>query len=355
MRETPFNSVLTVAGREIGRGRPCFVVAEIGVNHNGDMDLAKREIDAAVAASADAVKFQSYRVEEFLFNRSLTFTYISRGRQVTEPQYDLFKRCELTTEALTELKRHCDERGVIFQSTPMSPQGVRDLLDLGAPILKNGSDSLNHLPLIRAMGESGLPTVISTGMATIADVDEAVRAFRATGNCNLVLLHCVSAYPTPVAETNLARIPSLAQVFGCPVGFSDHTQGHLAAALSVTFSACLVEKHFTLDHDLPGPDHWFSVTPAELKALVKSVRDAEAMIGTAALGPTHSEGEGRREYRLSCVAASDLPQGHRLSIEDIVFGRPGHGMSPAQACLLSGRVLRQGVRKGHVFVLEDLV
>ena len=355
MREAPFNSVVKVAGREIGLGRPCFVVAEIGINHNGDMDLAKREIDAAVAAGADAVKFQSYRVEEFLSNRNLTFTYTSQGQLVTEPQYDLFKRCELTTEALTELKRYCDKRRVIFQSTPMSPQGVRDLVDIGAPMLKNGSDALNHLPLIRAMGESRLPTIISTGMATIADIDEAVRAFSATGNRNLVLLHCISAYPTPVVETNLARIPSLAQVFGCPVGFSDHTQGDLAAALSVAFGACLVEKHFTLDHDLPGPDHWFSVTPIELQALVKSIRDAEAMIGTAALGPTPSEREGRREYRLSCVAASDLRQGHRLSTVDIAFGRPGHGVSPAQACLLSGRVLRQDVQQGHVFVLEDLV
>jgi N-acetylneuraminate synthase/N,N'-diacetyllegionaminate synthase len=204
------------------------------------------------------------------------------------------------------------------------------------------------------MGETGLPTVISTGMATLAEIDEAVRAFRATGNPNLMLLHCVSCYPTPAKETNLARIRSLARVFGCPVGFSDHTQGPLAAVLSVAFGACLIEKHFTLQHDLPGPDHWFSVTPAELADLVKTVRDAESMIGTGTLAPIESEKQGRQDYRLSCVAASNLPQGHRLGAQDIVYRRPGYGVAPGEANWLRGRTLLRAVRRGHVFIGEDL-
>jgi N-acetylneuraminate synthase/N,N'-diacetyllegionaminate synthase len=275
-----FHSVIEVAGRKIGRGQPCLVVAEIGINHNGNMDLAKREIDAAAKAGADVVKFQNYRVEDFLSDRRLMFTYKSQGRQVTEPQYDMFRRYELTLEQLNELKQHCNACHLLFQSTPMSVQGVKDLIAIGAPILKNGSDALSHLELVKAMGNSGLPTVVSTGMATAAEIDEAVQTYRQTGNRSMVLLHCVSSYPAPAAETNLARLRTLADVFGCPVGFSDHTQGYLAAALSITFGACLIEKHFTLDHDLAGPDHWFSVTPRELADLVKAVRDAGAMVGS---------------------------------------------------------------------------
>jgi N-acetylneuraminate synthase/N,N'-diacetyllegionaminate synthase len=353
MTASRFHEVIEVAGRRIGPGQPCFVIAEVGINHNGDMDLARREIDAAVESGADAVKFQNYRVEDFLSDRSLTFTYTSQGRQVTEPQYDMFKRYELSVEQLALLKNHCDQRGVIFQSTPMSRQGIQDLIAIGAPFLKNGSDALSNLDLVRAMGETGLPTIMSTGMATLAEIDEAVRAFAGTGNRDLLLLHCTSSYPTPAEETNLARIVSLARVFGCPAGFSDHTQGTLAAALSVAFGACLVEKHFTFDHDLPGPDHWFSVTPAELAELVKSIRRAETMTGSAELGPTKSEEQGRQEYRLSCVAAEALSEGRRLTADDIAFRRPGHGVAPAQAYLLGGRVLRRAVPKGHVFAAED--
>lgn len=349
-----FSDEVAVAGRKIGRAQQCFVIAEIGLNHNGDMALAKAEIDAAAEAGADAVKFQNYRTEDFISSRSLTFTYMSEGREVTESQYDMFKRCELTVEQLTELKAYSDARGLIFFSTPMSRQGLDDLVEMGVSVLKNGSDCLGHLDLVRAMGETGLPTMISTGMATLADIDEAVRTFASTGNRDLVLLHCVSSYPTPSDETNLARIPSLERVFGCLVGFSDHTEGHLAAALSVSVGACIVEKHFTLSHDLPGPDHWFSLTPDELAQLVKAIRYAEAVIGTGTLNPTRCEEEGREAYRLSCVAAADLSPGHQLRSEDIVFQRPGYGIPPAHAYLLGGRVLRHAVRKGDVLTAEDM-
>jgi N,N'-diacetyllegionaminate synthase len=355
MIDTEFNPMVEIAGRQIGDGQHCFVVAEIGINHNGDMALAKAEIDAAVEAGADAVKFQNYRVEDFICDRSLTFTYKSQGREVTEPQLDMFKRCELTADQVAELKEHCDRRGLIFQSTPMSIRGLEDLLAIGTPLLKNGSDCLAHLDLIRAMGESGLPTVISTGMSTLSEIDEAVRVFRATNNPNLILLHCTSCYPSPVEFTNLARIPSLSRSFGCPVGFSDHTEGHLAAALSVAFGSCLIEKHFTLDHNLPGPDHWFSLTPPELAELVKAIREAEAMVGTRTLSPVKAEEEARREFRLSCVAASDLPAGHRLTGNAIAYHRPGNGFPPGQVAQLVGRVLKHAVKKGHVFVIADFV
>lgn len=353
MSDQRFNQVIEVAGRKVGAGAPCLVVAEIGINHNGDMALARESIDAAAKAGADAVKFQNFQTEDFVSDRQLEFTYTSQGKKVTEPQYDMFKRCELSRDDLGALKTHCDELGVLFQSTPTSRQGIDDLVAIGTPFLKNGSDYLGHVELVRAMGETGLPTVLSTGMATVSDVDEAVRAFAETGNRDLLLLHCTSAYPTPAEDVNLARIGTLARTFGCLAGFSDHTNGELAAALSVNFGACLIEKHFTLSHDLPGPDHWFSMTPDELQTLVKSVRAAETMAGTSQLLPTASEEVGRRDYRLSCVAADTLDAGHRLAREDIAYRRPGHGIPPVQVDLIEGRELAKAVPRGHVFSPGD--
>jgi N-acetylneuraminate synthase/N,N'-diacetyllegionaminate synthase len=330
-----------------------FVVAEIGINHNGDLELARRAITAAKEAGADAVKFQNYRTEDFVYDRALTYTYKSRGRAVVESQYDMFKRCELDRAALAELGRHCAQTGIVFFSTPSSEAGIADAISAGAQLLKNGSDYLTHLPLVRAMAESGLPTVLSTGMATLAEMDDAVRAFRAAGGRELILLHCVSAYPAPLASVHLRKIPSLAAAFGCPIGFSDHTEGVTAAAASVALGAVMVEKHFTLDRDLPGPDHWFSSTPQELAELVRAIRATEAALGAPRLGPAEEEAGMRSLARLSCVAARDLPPAHVLRAEDIAFSRPGDGMPPKGAAWLAGRRLGPGVGRGHVFVGED--
>ena len=345
---------LRVGTREIGRGAPSFLVAEVGINHNGDLDLARKMIDAAARAGADSVKFQNYRTEDFISDHALTHAYVSQGRPVVESQYDLFKRCELPRAALRALKEHCDERGVLFHSTPTSDEGIRDLIDVGVLVLKNGSDYLTHLPLIRAMGQTGLPTVLSTGMATPDEIDAASRAFRDTGNDGLVLLHCTSSYPTPASETNLRRIPALAAAYRCLVGFSDHTEGIEAAGGAVALGACWIEKHFTLDKNLPGPDHRFSADPAEFEALVKAVRRMEQSLGDPRLGPTPSEAQGRLAYRVSCVAARPLPAGHVLTDEDVVFRRPGTGVPPAQSHLLSGRALRRSVDAGGVITFGDV-
>lgn len=346
--------MIRIGRREIGPGAPAFVVAEIGINHNGDLDLARRMIDAAAQAGADSVKFQNYRTEDFVSDRTLTIDYVSQGTAVTESQYDLFKRCELPRAALRDLKAHCDARGLVFHSTPTSEDGIRDLVDAGAPLLKNGSDYLTNVALIRAMSRTGLPTVLSTGMATASEVDDAVRAFRETGNDRLILLHCTSAYPTPPAETNLRRIPALAAAYRCPVGFSDHTEGVAAAIGAVALGACWIEKHFTLDTGLPGPDHRFSCDPAELRALVGAVRRMEESLGTADLVPTESETNGRLAYRLSCVAARALPAGHVLADADIAFRRPGTGMPPADAHRLTGRALARGLAAGAPITPGDL-
>lgn len=345
---------IRIGRRVIGSGAPCFIVAEVGINHNGDVALAKRCIDAAADCGADGVKFQNYRTEDFLSDRSLTYTHVSQGREVTESQFDMFKRCEISAATLAGLKAHCDARGVVFHSTPTSEQGIADLVAIGTPVLKNGSDYLGHLPLIAAMGRTGLPTVLSTGMATYGEIEAAVQAFRGTGNEQILLLHCTSAYPASPKEVNLSRLEALAKAFTCPVGFSDHTQGTTAAIGAAILGACWIEKHFTLDKSLPGPDHHFSADPAEFSALVRGVREAEQMRGSPAIEPVEGEQAGRINFRLSCVAATDLPKGHVLAKDDIAFRRPGKGIPPANAGRLIGRVLRHAVQRGHAFAEVDL-
>ncbi|HEY4348157.1 MAG TPA: N-acetylneuraminate synthase family protein [Gaiellaceae bacterium] len=346
--------MIEVGSRRIGEGAPCFVAAELGINHNGDLKLAHRAIDAAADAGADGVKVQNYRTEDFISDTSLTYEYTSQGKTVVEPQLEMFKRCELAPEALAELRAHCDERDVVFFSTPSGEQSLRELVESGAPLLKNGSDYLLHLELIRSMARTGLPTVLSTGMANRDEVDLAVEAFRGAGGTELVVLHCTSAYPTPAHEVHLRKLSSLAARYGCPIGLSDHTDGVVASIAAAALGASFIEKHFTLDKTLAGPDHWFSADPSELRALVEGVRFAEAALGTAEVGPSTADVEGRELHRLSCVAARALPTGHSLAEDDLVFRRPGHGFPPYAIDTLVGRTLAAAVEPGHVLVEADL-
>ncbi len=348
-------NTVKVGNRTIGHGHPCFIAAEIGINHNGDMGLAHRMIDAAADAGVDAVKFQNYRTEDFLSDRSLTYEYQSQGKRVVESQWDMFKRCELPLEHLTQLKQHCDDRGIIFFSTPTGKDGVSDLLRVGSGLIKNGSDYLTHLPLIREMARTGIPAILSTGMATLAEVDDAVRTYREAGGKDLILLHCTSSYPTPPDDVNLRKIPALAAAFGCPVGMSDHTEGITAAVGAVALGACFIEKHFTLDRNLLGPDHSFSSDPCEMSELVKAVRCLETNLGTSTFGPAQSEKKWRNESRVSCVAAHDMPAGYRIEEQDIAFRRPSTGLEPKYIFALIGMKLVHSVATGAPLNFKDIL
>jgi N,N'-diacetyllegionaminate synthase len=299
------------------------------------------------------VKFQNFKADEIVADRSLTYEYFSGGRRVVESQYDMFKRYELPLGALRDLKEHCERRGVLFFSTPSSVDGVDELVKIGSPILKNASDSLGNLPLLRAMARSKIPTIISTGMSTLEDIGVAVTAFRGAGGQELVVLQCTATYPAPPADVHLRKIPALAAVLGCPVGFSDHTEGYVAAVGAVALGACFVEKHFTLDKGLPGPDHWFSADPAEFSALVRAVRVIEASLGSSVIAPASSEIESRSAYRLSCVSARLIRAGARITEKDVIFRRPGTGFPPAVLDLLVGRVAAADIPAGHLFENSD--
>jgi N,N'-diacetyllegionaminate synthase len=340
------NPVPIVTGSHtIGPGHPCFLVAEIGINHNGDLDLAKTMIQAASAAGADAGKFQNYRTEDFLSDRSLTYTYTSQGRQVTESQWDMFKRYEPKSGWLEQLKCFCDERGIVFFSTPTSEEGVDDLMRVGVPLLKNGSDYLTHLPLLEHMGRTGVPVIVSTGMADQQDVDDAVRAVH-KGRSPLMLMHCTSSYPTPCEHVNLRRMVTMYERYATLVGFSDHTEGWCAAVQATTLGACMIEKHFTLDHNLAGPDHWFSSMPADFSELVRQVRLAESRLGAPDIVPAAVEQKGREEYRLSIVAAEDLDGGTIMTPALIRLRRPGTGILARDLDHYLNRRLVRSVSRG---------
>jgi len=347
--------LLQISNKTVGKGFPCFIAAEIGINFNGSLQLAKDSIAAAVESGADAVKFQNYRTEDFIADHSLTYEYVSQGKKIVESQFDMFKRCELCREWLSELAEYSRKMGVIFHSTPTNVQGVSDLVSIGVPVLKNGSDYLTHLELIETMGKTSLPTVISTGMAALSEIEDAVNAFRNTGNNKLILLHCTSSYPTPPNEVNLARIETLGCAFGCLTGFSDHTEGIVAAVGAAALGAVWIEKHFTIDKNLPGPDHAMSADPAEFKKLVQAVRALEKNLGNPIIAPTASEQINRPKFRLSCTAARDLPAGYALNNEDIVYKRPGTGFPPKFKTMFLGKKLVRDIPAGKIIEAEDFI
>lgn len=346
--------MIRVGKRYIGKGYPCFIAAEIGINHNCDMELAIKMIDAAVESGADAVKFQNYFTEDFILDKDLTYTYVSEGKEITESQFDMFKRYELSFEQLQLLKKHCDKKGVLFFSTPTSKRGIDDLIKLNVGLLKNGSDLLVNLPLIKEMAKTKIPTIISTGMALVSEIDDAVRAFEDAGGKELMILHCTSSYPTPDEDVNLLKLESLFKTFNYPIGFSDHTWGIEAAIGSIVLGCNFIEKHFTLDKTLPGPDHRFSSDPDEFKQLVLGVRKIETMLGTSKIGPTNSEKFGRFGFRLSCAAARDISQGETIAEHDIIFIRPASGLHPRFSESLINRKSKIMIKKGQFINFNDV-
>ena len=338
-----------IGARPVGHGHPVYIVAEIGINHNGDLALARKSIDAAQAAGVDAVKFQNYKTDDFVPTLTETHSYVSQGQPITETQHDMFKRYELSDEQVGEIASYCQRSEIDFHSTPTNEDGISLLQKLGVGVLKNGSDYLSHLPLIECMGRTGLPTVLSTGMATVEDVEEAVTAYRAAGGNQLILLHCVSQYPAPADELNLRKISELQRKFSCPIGFSDHSEGMDAAVLAVALGAIWIEKHFTLDKGLPGPDHAFSIDPDEMAQLVARVRSAERALGKSCLSHMSArETESRTAFRLSCAAAMDLTAGQVLNVDNIAYYRPGTGYPPAARDRLIGRRISRDVLRGEI-------
>lgn len=335
-----------IESRIVGDGQPCFVMAEIGINHNGDEALAHRMIDAIAEAGADCVKFQTFSAKEFMNGPDQQFDYVSQGKAVRESMLDMFKRYELAAETFERLFAHAREKGLVPLSTPTDIQAVELLDRIGIGAFKIGSDDLVYTPFLEQVARKGRPVIISTGMADAMDIDRAVETLTAAGNDRLVILHCVSVYPTPDADVNLRRIESLRAQYPYPIGFSDHSAGITAALGSVALGGCVIEKHFTLDRNLPGPDHHFSADLAELTALVRELRRLEAHFGSARLHPARGEPEMAKIARRSIVFKRDLPAGHCVTDDDLGYRRPGNGLMPYERHRLLGRRLKNDVTAG---------
>lgn len=343
-----------IGDRSIGPGDAPFIILEAGINHNGDLALAKEMIRVAKRAGADAVKFQTFRAEEFVGDPELTFTYRSQGKEVTESMLEMFRRYEFGNEEWLEITRTCREEGILFLSTPQNESDADYLLELGVPALKVGSDDFTNLPLLRSHARSGLPLILSCGMSDLAETYQALEAVGTFNGYETALLVCTSEYPTPAASVNIGRLKTLAGAFpNLVLGFSDHTEGHTAAVMAVALGAKLFEKHFTLDHQLPGPDHWFSETPESAAEWVKSIRTAHQMLGSAQVVPTEAERAMRRLARRSVTALSDIAAGETLTKQNLGLRRPGDGLPPRIIDIAWGRKARRAIAKGEQLQLGD--
>ncbi len=322
----------------------------MGINHNGELPRAIEMIRIAKEAGCDAVKFQTFKASDFVNDSTQMYTYRSQGKEVTESMLEMFQRYELPHGAWPAIKDECARRDIMFFSTPQNQSDLDVLLKIGVPAVKVGSDDFTNLPLLRSYARSGLTLILSSGMSDMAEAHQALEAVGALDGYPTILLVCTSQYPTPPIDANLARITTLRAAFpNVPIGFSDHTRGSLAAAMAVALGACFLEKHFTISHDLPGPDHWFSEDPAGLEEWVSSIRTAEKMVGSPLVRPTAVERDNKLEYQRRIVAARDLRGGEIMDERALMLRRVsgGRGVPPSFMPQLLGRAAPRAFRRGE--------
>ncbi|MCW9034170.1 MAG: N-acetylneuraminate synthase family protein [Rhodospirillales bacterium] len=335
-----FSKDYKIGDKNIGQGNPCYIIAEAGSNHNRDFDTALALVDAAADAGCDAVKFQTFLGPDIAAGGTADYVtmppeYARWGKYLQE----LYANCALPTEFHKPMQERAKERGICFMSSPFSEQAVDLLVEVGVPALKIASFELVHLPLIKYAAASGLPLIISTGMAGLGDIERALEAVEAGGGSKVALLHCGSNYPLGAESAHLAAMNTLRINFDVPVGYSDHTLGLVVPVAAAVLGANVLEKHFTLDRNSEGPDHPFAVNPVELKEMVVQMREAEQAVGKPRKRRQPEEEIHAKRGRRSLFAARNLKAGQILTPDAIKVVRPGIGLEPMFAELLVGRVL----------------
>jgi N,N'-diacetyllegionaminate synthase len=343
---------IEVAGRKIGPGYPCFIIAEAGVNHNGKLDMAKELVVAAAQAGADAVKFQSFKAENVVTRKAPKAKYQKQTTSSAESQYEMIKKLELSAGNFAELAHHAQKKGILFLSTPFDNENV-DLLDsLGVPVFKIASGEITNSPLIRYIAKRGKPVILSTGMSTLGEINEALQVIQSEGIKDILLLHCVTAYPAKVEDVNLKAMETLRRAFKLPVGLSDHTLGITIPIAAVALGACVIEKHFTLDKSLPGPDHQASLEPEELKQMIKAVREVEKAMGDGNKMPTEEEKQIQKVARRSIVARVNIPKGTIITEAMLDIKRPGTGIEPKNIHMVIDRKARGFIEQDKVITID---
>jgi len=338
-----------------------FIIAEAGINHNGKLELAYKLVDAAVYAKADAVKFQSFKAENVVTKFGKKAGYQKTATDVEETQLEMIKKFELSFEEFEKIKKYCDKRGIIFLSTPFDYQSV-DFLENLVPFYKVGSGEITNLPFLEYIAKKRKPIILSTGMSKLKEIEEAIDTivnvdpsfFSPFSSLpSLFLLHCVSSYPADFKDVNLRAMLTLREAFKFPVGYSDHTPGIEIALASVALGAKIIEKHFTIDKSLPGPDHKASVEPWELKKMVEGIRNIEKALGDGIKKPVVSEEEIKRVARRSLIATRDITPGEKIKNSDIVIKRPGTGILPKFKEKIIGMEVKKNIKKDEPFKWED--
>ena len=345
---------ISIGERRVGKGEPCFIIGEAGVNHNGSFELARELVDVAVNAGCDAVKFQTFKTEKVCSSLAPKAVYQLQTNAAEESQLEMVRKLELPFDAFRELHRYCRDRGIIFLSTPFDYESADFLAELPVPAFKIPSGEITNLSFLEHVARKGRPLIVSTGMATMDEVSTAVEAIRAAGNPQMVLLQCVSSYPANPSSMNLRAMRTLEHSFGVPAGLSDHTVGTEVAFAAVALGACVIEKHFTLSHELSGPDHRASLEPQDLTMLVKGIRNIEAALGDGVKRPAAEELNTAGVARRSLVAARFIPAGAVLTADMLDILRPGTGLPPAMRSQLLGRHVHHDIEAGTVLRLEML-
>jgi N-acetylneuraminate synthase/N,N'-diacetyllegionaminate synthase len=345
---------IRIGERLIGEGKPCFIVAEAGVNHNGDIHLAKELIDAAKNAGADAVKFQAFKAEKIATIYAEKADYQTRNAGKDKSQLAMLKKLELDEKDIRELYNYAQKNNIVFLSSAFDRESIDLLNDLGVSAFKIASGEITNLPLLKYVAKKKKPIILSTGMSTLDEIEQAVKVIRENGTKDIVLLHCVTSYPARKEDVNLRAIETLRRKFKLPAGFSDHTLGVTIPIAAAALGAVLIEKHFTLDKSLPGPDHKASLEPNELTEMVTAIRDVEKALGNGVRRLTEEEREIRKKVRRSIVAKEEILEGTIITESMLDFKRPGTGIEPKHLDRVIGRRTKKDIMPDELIAFKNL-
>jgi N-acetylneuraminate synthase/N,N'-diacetyllegionaminate synthase len=339
--------------RRVSDADPCYIIAEVGVNHNGDVDIAHKMIDAAKAAGADAVKFQTYRTDDLVLATAPKAAY-QENNTGNESQSAMLRKLELPFAAFHALRDHCADVGIDFMSTAFDSASLDAVVGFNPICLKWPSGELNNTALLKQAARAEMPILLSTGMGSVSEIASAIDLLNAHGCDDIVILQCVSNYPARIEDQNLRVIPAMTGIFGRPVGFSDHTIGPFAAIAARGLGMAVLEKHFTLDTSMDGPDHNSSIMPVEFGQMVQILRAVEAGLGDGVKRPLASEDGVKAVARKSLVFRHNLAAGHILTEDDLVAKRPGTGLAPNRIDLFLGLPLRRAVQRDDMLAMEHV-
>jgi len=346
-------NTIKIEGHKIGNSHPPFIIAEAGINHNGDLDKAFKMIEIAKKSGATAIKFQTFNAEDLVADPNLTYSYTSQGKNITESMLEMFKRYQFSREQWFQIKEKCDQENIVFLSSPSSKTDFKLLLDLGVKAIKVGSDDFTSIPLIKEYSTAGLPLILSCGMSNLKEIKETINSLTEFNHNPIILLLCTSEYPTPPENVNLLKFNTIHDEFKIPLGFSDHTQGSLASSLAVSVGACVFEKHFTLDNNLPGPDHWFSEDPEGLRNWINNIKKSYMMLGNGVVEPTNDEQKMKKLARKSIVALTDIKKNEIIDSQKIGLKRPGDGLPPKMFDEIIGKITTRDLMKNELLKSGD--